>query len=48
MLSYQATGASHVGHLDPGLTTDWPSGSRWMTTFRKLPITAPKANATER
>ena len=28
----------HRGQRDPPITTDCPSGSRWTTTFKKLPI----------
>ena len=44
-LSYQAMPLPHVGQWLGGETTDSPMGTRWMTTLRKLPMTAPKVNA---
>jgi hypothetical protein len=35
------------GQRDRGETTDSPRGSRWITTFRKLPMHAPTRNAVE-
>src|SRR4028119_1287218 len=34
------------GHRDEGQTMDWRSGTLWITTFKKLPITRPKSPAT--
>src|ERR1700691_1599818 len=43
MLSYGRIFAPHLGHAEAGKTMDFPSGSRRMQTFRKLPIISPKA-----
>ena len=40
-LSCQAIAAPHPGQAEPGRTRLRPSGSRAITTFRKLPITSP-------
>src|SRR5438105_14069142 len=40
-LSIGATGASHCGQCDGGRTTDWRSGTRWMTTLRNEPTASP-------
>src|SRR5690554_124248 len=45
ILSYQRIPASHRGQWLGGCTTESPAGTRKMTTFRKLPTTAPKTNA---
>ena len=45
-LSYGLTGAPHSGQCEPGLTSDSPAGTRWATTFRKLPMTAPNRPVT--
>jgi hypothetical protein len=42
MLSSGRIAAPQAGQCDPGQTTDSPRGVRWMTTFRKLPMTAPQ------
>jgi hypothetical protein len=42
MLSYQAISLSQRGQRDRGETTEMPSGTRAMTTLRKLPTLAPK------
>ena len=42
ILSYHAI-ALPQAQWDPGWTTDSFRGSRWMTTFRKLPMHAPNA-----
>src|SRR5215210_1109447 len=34
-------GAPHAGQRDAGHTTDWRRGTRWITTFRKLPAMSP-------
>src|SRR4051794_7504534 len=39
--------APHDGHLDDGQTMDCLSGTRWITTFKKLPITRPKSPTTK-
>jgi hypothetical protein len=36
----------HFGQWEAGKTMDFPSGIRQMQTLRKLPIMAPKTNAT--
>src|SRR5262249_52803435 len=41
MFSYQARTWPQLGHLEPGLTTDSPAGTRAITTLRKLPTTRP-------
>jgi hypothetical protein len=41
MLSYQVMAAPHPGHAEAGLHTLRRSGTRAMTTFRKLPIRRP-------
>ena len=41
MLSYQGIGAPQAGQADPGYTRLRPSGSRAITTFKKLPMTKP-------
>jgi hypothetical protein len=33
--------APHAGQRDAGHTTDWRRGTRWITTFRKLPAMSP-------
>src|SRR5918992_848928 len=40
-LSYGAMATPHDGQDEPGLTSDSPRGSRWMTTLRKRPRIAP-------
>src|SRR5439155_13432517 len=40
-LSYQAIGVAQRGQREPGRTIDSSAGSRWMHTFRKLPMQAP-------
>ncbi len=45
MLSYQEMGVPQPGQRDRGRTTDSPAGTRAMTTFRKLPTTAPTTTA---
>src|SRR5437867_10764140 len=42
MLSRGRMAAPHAGQAERGKTTDSRRGRRWMTTLRKLPITAPK------
>src|SRR5262249_60464255 len=44
-LSRGATGVSQLGQCERGLTSDCPIGSRYTTTFRKLPMTAPEIPA---
>src|SRR4051812_19631721 len=46
MLSRGAIGAPQRGQRLPGRTTDWPSGTRAMTTLRKLPTMSPTAAQT--
>lgn len=41
-------GVLHFGQADGGETTDCDSGIRQMQTFKKLPMQAPKINATIR
>ena len=38
MFSYQAIWWPQCGHRERGATTDSPRGTRWMTTFKKLPL----------
>src|SRR5215475_4841267 len=38
-------GVPHAGQRDAGKATLSPRGSRWMTTFRKLPSTRPSETA---
>ena len=45
MLSYQTSSWPHVMQAEAGLTIDRRSGTRATTTFRKLPIARPGANA---
>lgn len=45
MLSYQLSWWLHVGQREGGCTTESPSGTRWMTTLRKLPMMVPKKKA---
>src|SRR5215210_6202272 len=40
-LSRARISVSQPGQRERGLTIDWPFGTRWITTLRKLPITAP-------
>src|SRR5207244_13349507 len=40
-LSYQAIGVARRGQREPGRTIDSSAGSRWMQTFRKLPMQVP-------
>ena len=40
-MSYQAIGVAQRGQREPGRTIDSSAGSRWMHTFRKLPMQAP-------
>jgi hypothetical protein len=35
----------HDGHCDGGVASDSPRGSRHTTTFRKLPMIAPRTAA---
>ncbi|MGC4117342.1 MAG: hypothetical protein QM765_22835 [Myxococcales bacterium] len=35
----------HAMQCDGGQTTDWPNGTRAITTLRKLPTTAPMTKA---
>src|SRR5690554_1567583 len=42
MLSYDLIGVAQDGHALAGVTTDMPSGIRWITTFRKEPMVAPR------
>jgi hypothetical protein len=45
-LSYHLRGWKHFGHLEAGKTMDSPSvGRRSITTFKKLPTTAPRIKA---
>jgi hypothetical protein len=37
--------APHDGHREFGKTIDSSSGTRWITTFKKLPMIAPKTAA---
>ena len=41
MLSQGRTGASQDGQCEPGADERLGRGTRWATTFRKLPISAP-------
>lgn len=44
MFSYQCRVVLHFGQCDAGKTIDWSgSGSRRITTLRKLPMMAPKS-----
>ena len=45
MLSYPAIWVSQLGQRERGCTSDSPRGSRWITTLRKLPSTAPTTPA---
>src|SRR5258707_2511285 len=45
MLSTAAMGVWQAGQRDRGEATDSPSGSRWMQTLAKLPMTRPNASA---
>ena len=45
MLSYQASSCPQLMQAEPGLTIERCSGTRAATTFRKLPIARPGANA---
>src|SRR5262245_15104736 len=45
MLSYQASGVAQPGQAERGAHTLRPSGTRAITTFRKLPRTRPKTTA---
>src|SRR5215212_8314406 len=45
-LSNAEIACSQEGQRDPGVTSDCSLGSRYTTTFRKLPTTAPSAAAT--
>src|SRR3989441_12496108 len=47
-LSYQAMGAPQPGHAERGAHRLRLSGSRAITTFRKLPRTRPKSTTTAR
>src|SRR5213594_1406842 len=40
-LSYQTIGVAQRGQREPGRTIDSSAGSRWMHTFRKLPMQVP-------
>ena len=42
MLSYALMGDPQFGHAEFGKTIDCSFGTRWMTTFRKLPTIEPK------
>src|ERR687894_1956817 len=44
-LSYGAIGAPQPGQRERGRTSDSPRGRRWITTFRKLPMSAPRTPA---
>ena len=44
-LSYGLMGESHLGHAEFGNTIESSFGTRWITTFRKLPTIAPSAKA---
>jgi hypothetical protein len=45
ILSYHLMGCRHLGHLEAGKTMDsFSVGSRTITTFKKLPTTAPRTN----
>ena len=51
ILSYGFIGVLHFGHAEFGKTIDSSFGTRWMTTFRKLPTAAPNTeneNITDR
>jgi len=37
-------GSPHAGQDDGGLTSDLSRGSRYITTFKKLPMQQPNAN----
>lgn len=41
MLSYCFIAAPHFGHAEFGKTMDSSLGTRWITTFKKLPTAAP-------
>jgi hypothetical protein len=43
MLSYQRSGVLHLGQCDGGVISDSPRGNRQTTTFKKLPMHAPRA-----
>src|SRR4051812_24303829 len=43
MLSRQASRCSHLGHREGGVISDSSRGNRQTTTFRKLPMHAPRA-----
>src|SRR5262245_27012777 len=45
-LSHAAIGLPQAGQWEPGKARFSPRGSRWMTTFRKLPKSSPSATAT--
>src|SRR5215212_8221024 len=45
-LSYHATSCPQLMQAEPGLTIERFSGTRAATTFRKLPMARPGANAT--
>ena len=45
ILSCHLIGAPQA-QCEPGVTTDWPAGMRWMQTLRKLPMQAPSKNTT--
>ena len=47
-LSIARSGVPHAGQCEPGRTTLSSRGTRWMTTFTKLPQTEPQANANAR
>ncbi len=46
MLSHPEIWVLHTAQRERGETTDSPSGTRWMTTFRKLPTMAPSSPTT--
>jgi hypothetical protein len=39
-------GVLHLGQCEGGMTMDSPSGRRYMTTFKKLPIKSPSIKNT--
>src|SRR6267154_1454095 len=45
MFSNHDRARPHAGHAEAGHTIDVPRGRRWMHTFKKLPMTAPKSAA---
>src|SRR5215211_8056307 len=46
-LSVGLMGSPQLGQWEAGHTTDSRFGTRWITTFKKLPTTSPKRTATK-